>query len=255
LALVDRLVAMNYDIPLRYLARVWFSEPPKVSTAKVFARIAAMLDVELEVGAIMRLDVNSGAGRSGTVLASKETGWQVVAAPDSIDLELLGGSNQHVLLPTFLSKAADVLGFVTSISKVQGHRLAAVSEGFLGEMPEATRDDIARRLLKFPPSFEPAPYEWDWRCVQRTPRVFAGLSEQMNTIAIAKRMSGQLAAVGGTPIKFDRIRLDVDLNTTPSDEKARFGTKHVEAFFAGAVGWHEQLDHELLSFFGLGGGA
>jgi hypothetical protein len=244
---------MNYDIPLRYLARIWFTEPPKLVGPKSFARISTLLDAELDVASTIRLDVQGGVGSSATVLLSKETGWQLVAGLDSIDLEQHGGLTRSMSFPAFLNKAGEVLSFVTSTAKVSAHRVASVSEGFLGEMPEPARDDIARRLLRFPPSFEPAPYEWDWRCVQRTRRTFAGLSEQTNTIAIAKRMSGQLAAVGGVPVTFDRIRLDVDINTDATDASPRFTAKHVEGYFTNAVGWHEQLDQELTSFLGVGG--
>jgi hypothetical protein len=73
----------------------------------------------------------------------------------------------------------------------------------------------------------------------------------MNTIAIAKRVSGHLALP--TPLQFDRIRLDTDINTHVNDTKPRFDPKHIETFFTSAVGWHEHLDRELISFLGLEG--
>ena len=246
---------MNYDIPIRYLARAWYEQPPKLTNPRILGQVSEVLGVEFELTSILRFDSYTGVGGPTSTLVSRETGWQLVAAPDSIDLE------RHALrhaekTPSeeTLRKVGEAMAVIASASSVPAHRLALVQEGFLREMSEAELTGAATQLLRFPKTFQPAPFEWDWRCVQRVPRTFAGLAEETNAVAIVKRVAGTFLDDGNS-IPFDRIRVDIDLNTSPHNETPRFTQAHVQAFYNDATGWHAQLSEELGPCVGIGGQA
>ena len=48
--------------------------------------------------------------------------------------------------------------------------------------------------------------------------------------------------------KFDRIRVDFDINTLADNVRARFDESHVIDFFKQAVVWHKNLSSEIFSF-------
>ena len=244
---------MNYDIPVRHLARAWFHQAPKVNASKFLTELSKVLDTEFELSTAMRIDAQSGVAGPSTTLASRETGWQLTSAPGSIDLELHGRDKEISALNVFLRKAGEVMVLASSQSNVSAHRLAAITEGFLGEMSSSTHNRVAKQLLKYPRSFEPAPFEWDWRCVQHVDRAFAGLTEPTNTIATAKRMSGTLIDDGGNQVAFDRVRVDFDINTLPRRTDARFASGHIRGFFDEATKWHNELSTEFSGFAGIGG--
>jgi hypothetical protein len=177
-------------------------------------------------------------------------GWQVTINVDSIDIELAPADEKGVSLAEFLARSSDVLSMVAAISPLPGHRMAAVTECFLEAMTVPEMNTLCEHLLHRPPSLQ-TPFEWDWRCAQRVQRNFGGLSEDTNAIAIVKRTNGQRITPKGAEM-FDRIRMDLDVNTVADSLLPRYQQAHVRAFFTQAQEWLEGLRDEVLALSKLG---
>lgn len=238
---------MRYDIPIRYLARAFFHDPPTLTKQRTIGRIAATLNTEdLEIRPLTQVSLEVGRMFNATALQGGQ--WHVVSTHDSVDLEFdahgdLGGA---VDFPSFLKTAAQVF---SDLVKEAGSafRLACVSEGMLAHMTEERLETICRKMLNRPPSFAPA-FEWDWRCVKAVMRKFDSKDEETNTLAMIKRISGHSPRAGGA---FDRLRVDLDINTTPKDRSLRFPAGTTRAFFEQGIEWHSGLAREISNFMGL----
>jgi len=120
-------------------------------------------------------------------------------------------------------------------------RLAGVTEGLLPEMPGEQCTRIAGRMMQFPTLFRRNPWEWDWREVTSKEATIGGRTELVNMILTVKRMSGSYTMGGGEPTPFDRIRLDLDANTTQDNMTPRFRQADINEFFAGQEARHDEI--------------
>lgn len=246
---------MNYDIPIRVLFRAWFTELPRLASPKLIGEVAGVLATEFEFAQVMRVDGHTGVAVASTALVSQDTGWQLYIAGDSVDLELRWKRKR----PGFsfertLQQGAEAFELIARAAPAQAHRLAVVQEGYLGSMPDNLMQAAAGRLLRYPRSFDPAPFEWDWRCAQVVPRRFAGRLEATNTLATVKRHSGTMID-DAESMEFDRIRVDLDINTVPKNATPRFAPPDVKAYYLASVEWHADLSREMESFITAGGKA
>lgn len=175
--------------------------------------------------------------QTGWVVAIRLARIDVVVQPTTLDRDLPD-------LATFCASARQYLTGVLAYLGRGCHRLALVQEGLLKEMGEPEKSRIARRLLKLPSRYSRSePFEWDWRVVCRQQHEIGGQNEQTNEIAIVKRRSGKLGENN-----FDRIAVDLDINTSPVDERERFGESGIHEFIDQARGWHADLETELSCF-------
>lgn len=238
-----------FELPERYLARVWVGDLALEPTAAGFARLAAALGSEdmqpnpfQELGP---LGVYQGIG-----LRSADGSFSALARRDSVDLEWRPGVERHLTFSEFLGDAGKRLsGVLRSFSRT-ATRLAAIQEGFLREDKPVVAA-AASRLLRLSESFPPDEvFEWDWRAAVVREREFAGVRERTNTIASIKRIAGTFASPG-THVKFDTLRVSTDINTLPSETSARFTPESVTGFFAESADWHRRLEGELLAFVGM----
>ena len=125
------------------------------------------------------------------------------------------------------------------------HRIAAIQEGLLPEQPKEEMDKIAVHLLNLTPTFrDDNMVEWDYRVAARTSREF-GVKEPTNTIVTVKRLVGKMSMGQDSGKDFDRIQVNLDVNTVPENVKARFGSQQIKAFFSQAPMWHSELEQEI----------
>jgi hypothetical protein len=237
----------QYAYPLRYLARVYFNSPPTISGTKAATELARAAGTEdLEVEPINQVSLASGLISKGMSLVLPGADSRITAGRESIDFmhtpRAVGGET-HLSHEEFISKAAAILATALRLSTTRATRLAIVAEGLLPE-PVGGKDAVARALLRFPNEFEPAPVEWDWRCVSRVTRQVNGRTEETNNILAVKRTSGQI--VGGD--EFDSIRFDVDVNTVPTNAEERFGPDDAREFFMSARRWQVELWQSMSRF-------
>ena len=150
----------------------------------------------------------------------------------------------------FCKEAATKLVISIDYFARKGHRLAAVQEGFLREMPTSVMEEIAQRLLKLPRFYcDSMIFEWDWRVASLVERHVGELTEPTNNITTVRRSTGHLLLIpGGQPLRqIDGIRVDFDINTNPGYSAQRFGDVHLRSFFEQAPAWHGSLSSEVFS--------
>lgn len=154
----------------------------------------------------------------------------------------------------FLMQASDILARLLTHLDRRCHRLAFVDEGMLGEMPPARIDAIAANLLGRGSIHQSwgSPFEWDYRTAHRVTRSFGDRREATNTILTVKRLTGTIALRDSeSPRPFDRLRVDLDINTAPDTVDDRFGKADIEAFFGSVGAWHAELAVYATSIMGL----
>jgi len=129
------------------------------------------------------------------------------------------------------------------------HRLATVQEGFLREMNVEEMSGIAERLMKLTRTYEGYDLtEWDWagrganaERVRRT----EGTDEYGCYDQEGLRVCPSKAGETSTTLPLNRIRVDIDINTLPSNTEERFTGDRIRAFFEESVVWHRQLSEDL----------
>lgn len=154
----------------------------------------------------------------------------------------------------FCEQAARILKITLERFQRKAHRLAALREGFLREMPDAEMSNIAARLMNMPKLYKNnLVTEWDWRAVTQIDREIEDMRESTNTITVVKRVNGELASPQGQlglPTRFSRIRVDLDINTVAINTSARFIGQHIDKFYAQIPQWHRDLEAEIVNFIG-----
>jgi hypothetical protein len=243
-----------YGAKLRYLASAFVDAQSIVPNMADIGGLLAELSDERLLPTSIQEPSSSGlvsrigfAAEDGSVVlllwGNRFDFARLSAVPEGSDLGDFGG---------FCEEAAVKLTTVLAHFQRQAHRLAAVQEGYLKDMPPDQINEIAGRVLNLPQVYRAhAPVEWDWRAVAHMERPINGLTEPTNTITTIKRAVGRFLRLDAhTPMQvdLDRIRLDFDINTLPTNLTARFNTEHVRSFFGQAGRWHADLSAEVLTF-------
>jgi hypothetical protein len=152
----------------------------------------------------------------------------------------------------FCEQAQHILARALIFFQRKAHRLAAVQEGFLQQMDSNEKDTIALRIFNFPNFYLQAiPFEWDWRAASKIERRFSGSIEPTNTVTTIRRIPFQAVEVVAdafSETSSDRIRVDFDINTVPSNVVARFGEEQIDGFFNQAPIWHDELSAAVFAF-------
>ena len=237
---------IEYDIQLRYLARIYCDQPQTLADADFLSGVSRALEVD-------RLTISPGVDLTPTgvvnrmLFVSPSGEWMVSILGESVDIAHRGSLDQPVTpFENFCRLASSAAAVVVGQSReTQPHRLALLSEGFLPQTKIEDFDRMAGQLLRLPRLFRPAPWEWDWRAVTTVRRDFGSVSEDTNTLVTAKRISGTFKP---NHEPFDRIRMDFDINTSPADTQPRFETDDVADFFRRGASWHSELRSEMGAF-------
>jgi hypothetical protein len=243
---------MNYDIRLRHYSRAFVDAQSLAPTGDDVARLGERLGHPLVAMPVLE----PATMRQRVMLGWADFEWQLVILGDSFDLGHNGiGQNGANIgdVALFATEAASVFAAVAEHFGRVPHRLSLVQEGLLREMTAPQMDAVAARLIRVPPSFAgpPAPFEWDWRCARHGTMRIGDTDEETNVLATVKRLSGNLM-LEGAPAMFDRIRVDLDVNTVPNQTRGRFAREQMRQFFAEAVRAHEALDAEVSALIGAG---
>lgn len=242
---------MNFAIRVRQLARVFVDAQSLTPTPQELLRFseAVGLREKLSTPFLMPVAVSDPLGGSPRqAIASQQLDWQLALLGQSFDLTRLPtdatGSNMGDLAD-FARRAADILSATAQHFGRTPHRLVLIQNGILEEMPSTRMDSIARRLLRLPDAFNANPFEWDWRCGRHGAMRLANADEETNVLATLKRQSGIMQAPGAAAVAFDRIMVELDVNTSPANTRGRFPEGPTREFFALAAQEHVRLDKEL----------
>jgi hypothetical protein len=249
---------LTYGLPTRQLARVWVDAAavsPSVDQLSRLQKAAARSDL-MTKGALDLVSVSppdtlgrsSPAFKQRTVLSSPIGEWQLGLLTGSFDLALSPlddrGSNLRPF-DEFVQHAISVLCTALDVFDLRANRIALVNEGFLPPMSTEQLKTAAISLFRLPPFFqETQPFEWDWRCASHVNVRVGKADEVTNAIVTAKRLSCEIN-LPDQALAFDRIRVDVDVNTAPEFTELRFGTAEVSDFLLAALELHTQLGSQL----------
>jgi hypothetical protein len=245
---------MNYQIRIRSLARVFVDAqalevPPE--DAVQFARndLGGYL-----VGHGVEAPSDGGPQRERVVFISRDRGRLLTLLGSSFDYAALAIDATGSTLfdfPSFARDAARVLAMTCDRFGRVPFRIALVQEGLLGEMTDEEMSKLGRRLLTTPPRGKAgAIFEWDWKLATNERVAIAGVEEMCNLLVTIKRGSGVLNPMKGPPVKFDRVRVDLDFNTSHANTRGRFDSARIGAFFDTAIGVHSRLAEEAQSLIG-----
>lgn len=247
-----------YGVKLRYLASAFLDADSITATPRIFSELLKIFESDRllpvrafepspEVGAVQRIGFQSqDHGLEIQLLGKRFNVLRVQISPDGKEL----GEFE-----AFCDEAAKKLSTLLAFFERKSHRLAAVKEGLLPEMPIAEMDRVAKILFNMSPFYaKHTPFEWDWRTVASSEREFAGLTEPIIAGTTLKRQSGTiLSGAKADPQSFDRIRADFDISTLNTKITPRFEEAQLQGFFESAVNWHSQLSGEISGFIGLQG--
>lgn len=239
---------MNYDLPLRYLARAYVKTVAPVGLNEVQAATERLVGGRAEMANVQQLDLATGHMFSRIELASRDRSWLVHLPGPSVDVTWMPGDGAVASLESFAKTASRFISTVLEAHGLRAHRLALVQEGLLETMSDAALRSTSERFMVLPPLMQvSAPFEWDWRAASKVERSFLTHNEPMNTVVSVKRVRGIMQ---GVPEPIDRIRVDIDTNTDPERIADRFASADATEFFTRAPSWHDGLGVELLSMIG-----
>lgn len=236
---------MEYDLLLRYLAKVTLPTPAAAPLANVPELARRLRDTQWAPVPISQLDLATGKQTVRLRYSSPDSLWAVDVMGASVDVTYGG---PELSFGEFCAKTGAFLAAVLDSAAISGTRLAAVQEGLLRQMSQQELATTATNLLNHVDLLGlSAPFEWDWRCAMQVRRQFGAFSEETNTIALIKRLQ---ATRNDTSEVLDRLRVDLDTNTAPSQNAARFDAGAVLAFFDAAPGWHADLAARIVTVLG-----
>ena len=243
-----------YGLKTRYLASAFVDAESITPSAENIAGLQGSLDDNKLIPTSVREQTPKGP--VPRIAFSDSNGeWLLALLSNRFDLTHFGtlpdGSNLGEF-SDFCREATAKLTTSLNYFKRRARRLATVQEGLLPDMSKKEMNKIASRLFELPTTYSKhLPFEWDWRAASHIERSFSDLTEPTNTIATIKRLTGTLPIATGNGQggqKFDRIRVDFDINTLPDDVTARFNESHIASFFEQAASWHDEFSAEIFSF-------
>lgn len=230
--------AMRHDIVFRSQARAFVRGQAKVPGTHALEELANLLGVgagDFSVGMIRQIIPDQLQVVDGIAIQSEP--WLVEITPLSIDVTHFGTLDAPQPPPIALwSKCPDIFRILGAHRDTSATRLAAVTEGVLPEIDDATMVSLASRCLRLPRLFQSHPWEWDWRCVTSRTTPIANDDNELALLLTLKRISGLM---NNEP--FDRIRVDLDVNTPVADIRPRFQSSHIASFFSSVPARHQEL--------------
>ena len=243
---------LRLDIRFRYLASAY------VDAASIIANSQDTVSLLPGFGNDKLMPaqaVESGVQR--LAFHSPDEGLTIALRAERFDVTVENTGEEDIdtseTMATFCALASRSLSHALSHFGRKAHRLAFVRETLLSEISEEGLQKVCRRVLQLPPPFSAnPPFEWNWRAGSEIERSFGRCTEPTYTLVTARRVEGTYQVRGEEPVPFDRIRLDVDVNTTPKDTRARFDEDDVSPFFQEVINWQEELGQQVLSYFNKG---
>ena len=240
-----------YDIKIRNLASVFVDAVAISLSGPALGRLLVDLDDDDLVSETIQ-EMGPAGPSTRVLLRNQRDETLIILGSHRFDFARLGHPSTPEGFRSFCTDSGSTLATLISHFDLKGHRLALVQEGFMAEMSPESMTEVADRLVQRSPSFSGVePFEWDWRVSIHVDRNFSGLTETTNTIVTAKRCSGSMrrgGPLGQDEQRFDRIRVDLDVNTIPDDNTPRFNADSVRDYFSEAHAWHVDLEQEVGSF-------
>jgi hypothetical protein len=146
----------------------------------------------------------------------------------------------------FCGVATDFFERISTRFKKKANRLALVTDFILEEM---TTDALSKVYLKL---FKPTkfyvnhpPFEWVWKSVSKMPFAIREIEDLTNVLSTVSRAKGDITS-GGETMPFERIILQIDINTAPENSEYRFDIDDIKDFYNKIPKEHSGLTAEAL---------
>ncbi len=130
----------------------------------------------------------------------------------------------------------------------QANRVALVTRFLLQEFTETKMHEIYTKLFNATKLYsENKPFEWNWRSVSKIKKTINKLEEEFNFITAINRAKGEFREDKNVST-LDRIELNFDINSLPTNLEARFGINSIREYYDSVYEWHDQIINELCDF-------
>lgn len=125
-------------------------------------------------------------------------------------------------------------------------RLALCSNFLLKEMSHDQLDKIYSKLFNPPQIYrDNSSVEWNFRTVTRISKSLDTKTELINFVTEINRLTGQMN-VNQSLVPFDRIAINLDINTLPNAIDFRFDTRDIENFYSEVITWQNDILNDIL---------
>lgn len=166
--------------------------------------------------------------------SSPNNEWRINFATDRIDIEKnpieLKGENLGKI-ENFLNESNDIFFRLLSEYKKKAYRVALITSGLFKEMNNEKLETIYKKIFQ-PIEFyqNNLPYEWNSRSVSKYELEIEKVTELLNVITSLNRIQGQME-LSDSILKFNRIEVAFDINTTQDNKEPRFDMNFINDFF------------------------
>lgn len=240
-----------FETKLKYLASVFWDADSIIANPQDISTLLAKLSSENFIPLTLIEQTTEGL-KNRIAFQTPDGEWRLIIAGKRTDVFRnptdLNGTNLGSL-EDFSLKAFSHLQLVLQHFDIKGNRLALVQEGLFKPMSDDEFITIYGRLFKLPIFYsENSPFEWNWRSVSKTERSINSKTEIINTIAHILRCQGEIRIPKSEALKFDRIQVELDINTTHDNLHPRFDLTNINSFFKNAVLWHRELSNSIYKF-------
>lgn len=131
-------------------------------------------------------------------------------------------------------------------------RLASVTTWVSPAESAARLNDVLRSISRPTPSFQNGEIaDWGLRVNANRMLQIGGRDERINAIQKVERVQGQMLVQPNTWLEFDRVFLELDLNTSVNDLAPRFNLENMAEFLAVSSPVMANLRQELVDLIGL----
>lgn len=152
----------------------------------------------------------------------------------------------------FCNEAIEIFARLLDTVPIKGNRLSYVVNGLFPECSDEEFIAMKSRVLGDIPFYvSNRPNRWDTKCVCRVERDFGNKSEILNVLTDINRVQGEFNDGDGGKIPFDRIEVEVDINTTQDNLIARFDNTDIDPFLNEAIQMSDKLVSEVGEFLNV----
>jgi hypothetical protein len=234
------------EVPLKYQASFFGDITDIKASAET---IPVFLEMFKDIGLLpstFREFMPPSAPRVRLMLGSPDKEWEIRFASEQIMFCKNARKPKGGNLGTpeeFAKKVVEFCGRILVRFPKKAKRLALVIECLMPETSEEKLGAAYQCFLRPLCFYETnSPIEWKARSVTRIGRQINGLDEKLNVITDLSRVQGDFTELAES-VRFDRIKVEFDINTFQGNVNQRFDEQSVSDFFPIAL----HLRSELLS--------
>lgn len=173
-----------------------------------------------------------------TQFSSANGEWVVRIASRRIDVEKNptdGVASNMGSIDDFQRTACNLISLFLEAFGKKGTRVSLCSNSLLREMESEMLADVYKRIMNPLEYYKVStPNEWNIRSVGKESYMISETQERVNVITNISRSQGQMVQ-NNTPLEFDRIVLEFDINTVQENEDPRLESNALPLFFENAI--------------------